>query len=309
MVPHMAETLPIVGMVGTGRMGAPMVRRLLGAGHRVLVFNRTAVRAEPLARAGAHVAASIAELAAAADVVITCLDTVAASETVYLAEDGLLAHARMRALLVEHGTITPALARRVAEGAAQRGVDYVDAPVSGGPEGVEQGTLAIMIGGSAAGFARARAVASCYGRTLVHMGAVGTGTQAKLVNQLLTFVHGAAAAEAIALAQRVGLDLGALAEVLRAGFGQSRMLDRTLARVEAGEYAAGAALQLYEKDLGITAALGREVDLALPVTAAARAILDRAVDDGLGDRDIAALHLQYAARTCEPTDRDADARG
>lgn len=288
-------------------MGAPMARRLLAAGHRVLVFNRTMARAQALASSGAIVAASIAELSASADVVITCLDTVAASEQVYAHADGILAHARMGALLIEHGTIAPELARSIAERSAQRGVDYMDAPVSGGPEGADNGTLAIMAGGSAAGVARGRPVMRHYGRTIVHMGPAGAGTHAKLVNQLLTLVHGAAAAEALALAQRVGLDLDALAQVLNAGFGQSRMLDRTLERVGRGDYEAGAALVLFEKDLGLVDALGRSQALRLPVTAAARAIIGEAMQAGHGARDITALHLRYADDSAPHARVDRDA--
>ena len=269
-----------------------MCLRLLSAGHRVLVFNRTVARLAPYVEAGAEAAASLRHLDQAS-VIVTCLDTVAASEAVYLDDGGVLAIAAERTLLVEHSTITPALAVRIGEGALARGLDFVDAPVSGGPEGAEQGTLAIMAGGSAPAFARAADVMRVYGRTIVHMGDVGAGTEAKLVNQLLTFVHGAAAAEAIALAERLGLDLDALAEVLRAGFGQSRMFDRTLARVLAGRYEAGAALQLYDKDLGIAAAVGAQEGMPLPVMAAARAILRAALDEGLGERDITALRLRY----------------
>lgn len=289
------QSLPIVGVVGVGKMGGPMVRRLLAAGHRVLVFNRTAARTVPCVEAGATATQTVAALAAAADVVVTCVDTVAASEQLFLAADGIVDHARSGALLIEHGTITPALALQVAERAAQRGVHFVDAPVSGGPEGAEQGTLAIMIGGSAAAFARAHAVVQAYGRTIVHMGPPGAGTHAKLVNQLLTFVHGAAAAEAIALAQRVGLDLDALGDVLRAGFGQSRMLERTLGRVRARNYEAGAALRLYEKDLAIVAAMGEEAGVPLAITDAVRSVLRSAMTEGFGDRDISALRLRYPA--------------
>lgn len=269
-----------------------MCLRLLSAGHRVVAYNRTASRLAPFVAAGAKAAASLAEVAQST-VIVTCLGTVAASESVYLDADGVLANAGAGSLLIEHSTITPALALRIGEVAAARGLDFVDAPVSGGPEGAEQGTLAIMAGGSATAFARAAEVVRAYGRTVVHMGGVGTGTQAKLVNQLLTFVHGAAAAEAIALAERLELDLDALAEVLRAGFGQSRMLDRTIARVRAAQYEAGAALQLYDKDLGIAAGVGEEEGMELSVLASARAILAAAIAEGLGARDISALRLRY----------------
>jgi 3-hydroxyisobutyrate dehydrogenase-like beta-hydroxyacid dehydrogenase len=150
-----------------------------------------------------------------------------------------------------------------------------------------------MVGGDADAFARARPLLQSYGSTVVHMGGAGSGTHAKLVNQILTFVHSAAAAEAIALAERTGLDLDALATVLRAGFGQSRMFDRTLARVQARDYEAGAALKLYGKDLGIVAGLAHAMGFPLPVTAGARAMLAEAERSGLGDRDIAALRLRY----------------
>jgi L-threonate 2-dehydrogenase len=137
-----------------------------------------------------------------------------------------------------------------------------------------------------------------YGRTVARMGDVGAGATAKLVNQLLTFVHGAAAAEALALAERVGLDLAALGEVLGAGFGQSRLLERTLGRVRAGDLAAGAALRRYEKDLGLLRTVADEVGAPLPVTEAAREGLARAMGHGLPDHDVAALILAHRrART------------
>lgn len=287
---------PIIGFVGTGVMGLPMCRNLLKAGFPLAVFDRAPERAASLVGEGVRVAASVAELAATVDVVIACLDTVAASEAVFVGQDGAVAHAREGSLLIDHSTISPALALRTSAAASARGLAYLDAPVSGGPEGAEQGTLAIMVGGSAAAFARAVPVLSAYGRTVSRMGDVGGGTHAKLVNQLLTFVHGAAAAEAIALAERMGLDLAALAEVLRASFGYSRMLDRTIARVESGSYDAGAALRLYEKDLGLVAEVGDARGVSLPVTAWARQLLDAALREGLAARDIAALRLRYPAK-------------
>jgi 3-hydroxyisobutyrate dehydrogenase-like beta-hydroxyacid dehydrogenase len=287
------ESRPVIGFIGLGRMGAPMCRRLLEAGHALVVHNRTPARAAPLVALGATVAATPAALAAASDTIITCLDTVAASESVFLGPHGIIANAGAGSLLIEHSTISPELAERVASTARGREIAFVDAPVSGGPEGAEQGTLAIMAGGDTDAFARALPILRAYGAIVQRMGDAGSGTRAKLVNQLLTFMHGAVAAESIALAERLGLNLDALAVVLRASFGQSRMLDRTLARVSAGSYDAGAALALYEKDLGIVAASGAAYDLQLPVTDAARRILDTARAAGLTDRDISALRLLY----------------
>ncbi len=288
------ETRTSIGMVGLGRMGDPVCRRLLAAGYDVRVFSRTMARAQPLLDAGARAAASIAELAGSADSVLTCLDTVEACEEVALSPRGIVSHARPGTLLVELSTISPALATRVENAAAARGLDYADAPVSGGPEGARNGTLAIMVGGSDAAFARAEPILRSFGRTVVHMGSAGRGTETKLVNQLLTFVHGAVAAEAIALAEHAGLDLEKLATVLGAGFGQSRMLERTLARVASDDYEAGAALQLYRKDVTLLQELSASLGLQLAIGTPAQSILEHAIDEGFGARDIAALRLRYA---------------
>lgn len=288
-----AGSRPVVGFIGTGAMGLPMAHNLLRAGFPLVVFTRTASRAASLAEAGAELAPSVAALAARCDVVVACLNTVAASEAVFLGEGGVAAHARAGTLWMDHATITPALAVRLGAEAEARGMDFLDAPVSGGPEGAARGTLAIMVGGSAAGYARALPLLSACGQVVRHLGPVGSGTHAKLVNQLLTFVHGMAAAEAIALAEGLGVSLEALGEVLRASFGQSRMLERTLARVQAGDYVAGAPLQLYTKDLGITLAAGAAHGVALPVLAHAAGMLREAIAEGLGERDIAALRLRY----------------
>lgn len=288
---------PRVGFIGLGRMGAPMCRNLLAAGVPLTVHNRSPGRAEMLARDGATVATSVGELAASNDVIIACLDTVAASDMVFLSTDGVVVHARPGSLLIDHGTISPTLAERIAREAQGRGLAFLDAPVSGGPEGAADGTLAIMVGGESSAYHRALPVLEAYGRTIRHMGAAGSGTRAKLVNQLLTFAHGAAAAEAIAIAEHVELDLDALAEVLRAGFGQSRMLDRTVGRVQAGNYDAGAALRLYDKDLALLARMGERTELQLPVVGAVREILRAAMTEGIGDRDIAALRLRYETET------------
>lgn len=282
-----------VGFIGLGRMGQPICRRILAAGHSLVVHTRTRASAESLLAGGASWADSPAQIAQRAGTVAVCLNTVEASEDLFLGPAGLLAHAGPSTLLVEHGTISDELANRVGRGAVERGVEYVDAPLSGGPEGAEKGTLAIMVGGSEAAFARVHPLLRAYGQTIIHMGPVGCGTRAKLINQLLTFTHAATAAEALALAQRAGLDLGRLAELLRASFGHSRMLDRTLERVTARQYQAGAALTLFEKDLALIRAFGDALGVPLRVAAPARSILKDAMHAGLGDRDVSALRLLY----------------
>jgi 3-hydroxyisobutyrate dehydrogenase-like beta-hydroxyacid dehydrogenase len=287
------STESTIGFIGLGRMGLPMCLNLLVKGHRLLVYNRTAAKAAPLVEAGATAAASVADLAGQSDVVITCLDAITSSEMTWLGPAGIIESAKDGALLIEHSTISPALARRIEGAARARGLAFVDAPVSGGPEGAAKATLAIMVGGAEEHVARARLVFDAYAGFVTHLGPAGAGTHAKLVNQLLTFVHGLAAAEAIALAERAGLALEPLGALLQVSFGQSRMLDRTLARVRAGDYDAGAALRLFEKDLALIADAGKELGMELPLVAVARGWVQLAREHGLGDRDIAALRLLY----------------
>lgn len=280
-----------IGFIGTGRMGFPMCRRLLERGVPLLMFNRTPDRARPLLQFGGALVPDVAHLAQRCRVIVTCLDTVEGTEALY--GERLVPNARAGTLLIDHATITPDLARRIGRMADAAGMQFVDAPVSGGPEGAEKGTLAIMVGGEGDAFERALPVMGSYGALVKHMGPVASGTLTKLVNQLLTFAHGAAAAEAIALAQRVGLELPALGALIGGSFGHSRMFDRTLGRVTAGQYEAGAALQLFMKDLGIVQDAGSGAGLEMPVTAAMRDWLSKAVAAGNAGRDIAALRLMY----------------
>ena len=285
----MPERRPVVGFVGIGHMGLPMGRNLLAAGVPLIVFNRTRAKAEPLGAAGATVAGSLAELVAGADIVCTCLDRVETSVEVFLGPDGVAARGRPGMVAIDHGTIGPDTARKIAAGLAASGIGFLDAPVSGGPEGAAKGTLTIMVGGREETFAAAEPVMRAYGKTIVRMGEVGAGSLTKLVNQLLCFVHGAVAAEALSVAERSGLDLAAVGEVMKVSFGQSRMLERSLARVLAGDYEAGAALRLYAKDLRLIEEVGKETGARLPLTAAADALLAEAAARGIAERDLAGL--------------------
>ncbi|MBL8986295.1 MAG: NAD(P)-dependent oxidoreductase [Gemmatimonadetes bacterium] len=280
---------PVVGFVGLGRMGLPMAGNLLAKGFPVVGFNRTAARAEPLRAAGATIAPSVGDLVAQADIVCACLDRVETSVEVFLGADGVLGRGKPGMLAIDFSTIGPDTAREIASGLATRGIEFLDAPVSGGPEGATKATLTIMTGGREAAFRAAEGVLRACGTTVVRMGEVGAGSLTKLVNQMLTFVHGAVAAEALAFAERNGLDLAAVGEVMKVSFGQSRMLERTLGRVLAGDFEAGAALRLYAKDLGIIDQVGRQVGASLPLTEAAETLLERARKAGFGDRDLAAL--------------------
>lgn len=283
-----------VALVGVGTMGLPLGRRLLAAGHELVACDLDPARAAAL---GVTVAATPAEAFATADVAITSLPSVRAVEEVTLGPNGLLDGARPGATLIEMSTSSPELARRLALAFGERGAGVLDAPVSGGPRGAEAGTLAIMVGGSEAQFARHRELLACFGRP-VHVGAHGAGQAVKLCNNLLAGCAMAALAEACALATREGIDPAILYDVLQSSTGDSRVL-RTrfpLPNVDPHHPASDGyrplfGLDLLVKDLTLALGLADERGVAAPVTAAALASYHQAQQAGLGSLDYSAVYL------------------
>jgi 3-hydroxyisobutyrate dehydrogenase-like beta-hydroxyacid dehydrogenase len=285
-----AGRVPVVGFVGLGALGGRMARRILDAGYDVVVHNRTPARAEALGRAGARVAGTPAEVAEAADIVCGCLLDGAAVEEVYLGERGLISAARRGQVFVEHGTFAPALAREVAERLAERGAAFLDAPVTGGPEGADAGTLTIMVGGPADALARAGGVLALYAGSLIHIGPAGAGLELKLVNQMLVSSHVAAAAEAAAVLRRRGLPLDLAYETLTSGWAGSAMLERCLARVLDGSLGESeATIAGLIEPQRLAAELADQAGIPLSLLPPVAALFRRARDDGHGRLDLAAL--------------------
>ena len=213
-----------VGVIGLGIMGAPMARNLLRAGHEVVVHGRTAARVEPLVAAGARAAASPAAVASAVDAVVTSLPDGPDVELVVGGPDGVLAGAARGLLVIDTSTIAPDTARALASRTSAIGVDFLDAPVSGGQQGAIDGTLSIMVGGAPDAFARARPVFEALGRTATHMGGPGQGQMTKLVNQVIGVTTLAAVAEGLTLAAHAGLDPDAVLAAVGGGAATSWQL-------------------------------------------------------------------------------------
>ena len=288
----MSSTATRVGFIGLGNMGRPLARNVLRAGFELSVWNRTRSRCDELAARGARVAGSPAELARDADVVLCCLATVAACREVLLGDGGVIAAAREGQLIADHSTVDLATSLEVHEAARARGARFLDAPVSGGPEGAENATLSVLAGGEEGAFERAAPVLRAMGRTVRRLGGPGAGTVAKLANQLLVGVHTLAACEALVLARRAGVDLRALADVLGASWGASRMLERNApAVIDRSIGPSGAPLRNLHKDLGIVLELAREKGIETPSAAAAARVFAGLVAAGRGDQDIAAAAL------------------
>lgn len=254
--------------LGLGAIGRPMAARIAGAGLPLTVWNRTAGRAEKFARdSGARHALSPAEAARGADVVITCFPTSAEVYAQLDGADGLLAGMKRGSTLVDCTSGDPATSRRIMAMLASHGVDFLDAPVSGGVSGAEKGTLTVMVGGDAAVLERVRPVIATFAQKIVHCGGVGAGDTVKAVNQAFLAIHLLAAAEGLATLVKEGVDPKLALDVINASSGRSNSsMNLIPERVLTRAFPRTFKLALLEKDIGIAAGLSRDNRVPAPVT-------------------------------------------
>jgi 3-hydroxyisobutyrate dehydrogenase len=271
-----------VGVVGTGIMGAPMARNLLRAGHAVTVHNRTPARVSPLVEAGATAAPSPRAVAAAVDVVVTCVPDTPDVEAVVAGADGILAGAAPGLLVIDTSTIAPAVARTLAARAVAQGVQFLDAPMSGGEQGAIAGTLSLMVGGEQAAFERAAPVFAAIGKTATYMGAPGQGQMTKLVNQVVGAATLAAVAEGVALGARAGLDPEALVRAIAGGAATSWMWTNLAPRMQRRDFAPGFMVRLQQKDLRLAQDAAAELGAPLPLTTVVQELLGAVEAQGGG---------------------------
>jgi 3-hydroxyisobutyrate dehydrogenase len=275
----MSET---VGFIGLGIMGQGMARNLLKAGFRLLVWNRTPDKAKALAADGAEQAESPAALSGACDVIITCVSDTPDVEQVILGENGVIHGIRPGSLVIDMSTISPSATQRMAALLEAKGAHMLDAPVSGGSEGAANGTLSIMVGGSAQQFERAGPVLQALGRTITHVGPQGAGQKVKLVNQILVVINMLAVSEALIFAQAAGLDLQKTLDAVAKGAAGSWMLANRGPQVIARDWRPGFMIDLQQKDLRL--ALDAADEMGIPAVATSLVFnLYRALQsDGLG---------------------------
>ena len=274
-----------VGLIGLGTMGSRMARRLLAAGHALAVY-------DPVVREfdGATVLPSSAAVAAASEVVLSSVPAPADVEQVYLGPDGVIAAARPGLVCADLSTIDPATAQRVGARLAEAGVAFLDAPVSGGPGGVEAGTLAVLVGGEAAALAVARPALESFAGRIVHLGPVGAGTTVKLANQLLVGATTVAVMEAMTLGARAGIDLASMYEALAASAGDSVMLRRNVTDfLLPRQFAPAFATRLLLKDLRLYVAEAERLGIDPAAGRMARELYERASAAGLDGEDYAAV--------------------
>jgi 2-hydroxy-3-oxopropionate reductase len=256
-----------IGFIGLGVMGRPMAEHLVRAGHEVTVHNRSQEPVRALVSAGAKAAGSPADVAADADVVITVVPDSPDVEDVVLGEDGVFSTARQGLLLIDMSTIRPDTARQIGEAARARGVRFLDAPVSGGETGAKEATLSIMVGGAAEDFEAALPVLQTLGRTVVHVGPVGSGQTVKAANQLIVAGVIELVSEAIVLLEAHGVDMEPAIKVLAGGLAGNQILERKAAGMLARKFEPGFRIDLHHKDMQIIQAAARDTGVAIPVTA------------------------------------------
>ncbi|MGZ5094750.1 MAG: NAD(P)-dependent oxidoreductase [Burkholderiales bacterium] len=278
-----------LGFIGLGVMGRPMALNLLKNGHQMSIYARRSESAAPLVAAGAQRRDSPAAVAANADVIFTMVTASSDLEKVVLGDNGIVHQARAGSVLVDMETIDPAVARSVAAQLAEKDIEMLDAPVSGGPAGAQQATLSIMVGGKAEILSRVRPLFECLGKTIVHMGNHGAGQTTKACNQLALLVAAQGAAEALALARLSGIDPAKAREVLLSGVAASRVLELFGKRMVERDFAAGIETRLYHKDLDIVLGLAHELGQALPAGALVMQHINALIGRGNGGSDLSAL--------------------
>ncbi len=278
-----------VAFIGMGTMGAAMAVNLLKAGHAVTVHNRTREREEPAAAAGARRAASPREAAQGAEIVITCVSDTPDVEAVVLGADGILHGAAAGAIVADMSTISPAATRRLAAALGKKGVRMLDAPVSGGSEGARKGTLTIMVGGAAADVEQALPVFQAMGKTITHVGPVGSGQMAKAINQVILCGTYLAVAEGMALGLKAGLDMEKVAAALAGGAAGSWGLVNRSGNMIRNDYPLGFRVRLHRKDVIIALEVARELGVYLPVAALVEQIENGLISQGYGDEDVSAM--------------------
>jgi 3-hydroxyisobutyrate dehydrogenase len=278
-----------IAFIGTGVMGRSMAGHLLRAGHSVHVYNRTREKANALVEAGAHWHASAGAAAAAADVVISMLGFPKDVEENYLAAGGIVESAKPGALLIDMTTSSPLLAKRIAEAAAKRSLSSLDAPVSGGDIGAREARLVIMVGGESAAFERARPLFELMGKNIALHGAAGAGQYCKMANQIAVAVGMVAWCEALAYAQKAGLDPSAVHQSISGGAAGSWALTTLAPRALSGDFAPGFYVKHIIKDMGIALESAAEMQLDLPGLANAKQLYDQVAARGWEDNGTQAL--------------------
>lgn len=282
-----------IGFIGMGLMGRPMSLNLRKAGHRLTVWNRTPSHAQDLVNSGATLTKTPREVAAASDILITIVSDPPALESVLWGHegqnDGALAGMKSGSIYIDSSTVSPLLAKRISAACQERGVRFLDAPVTGGDWGAREGNLVFMIGGDAATLKEVEPVLGIMGKKWFHLGPNGAGQTIKLAMNAILALQVGAMAEALALVTKAGLNGEQLVEVMQASMARSGVLDVKSPLMLKGDYKPSFPLRLMHKDLGLALDLANQLGVALPTTAAVREVYNAVKGEAKEDLDYSAV--------------------
>jgi len=278
-----------VGFVGLGIMGRPMLRNLLKAGYTVIAYDRTGDKLDAAVADGAQRGASIADVGARAPIVITMLPDGPEVEEVVLGAGGILSSAKAGSFIIDMSSISPMVSQKVATACAEKRVDCIDAPVSGGEPKAVDGTLAIMVGASEALFQKAEPILKCLGSSVTLTGPVGAGNTTKLANQIMVACNIAAMGEALTLATRCGLNPEVVMNAVKGGLAGSTVLNAKGPMLIARNFKPGFRINLHQKDLRNALKTAEANSVCLPLTALVQQMISSLIADGKGDFDHSAI--------------------
>lgn len=287
---------PKVGLIGLGLMGSPMARNLLKAGFPLTVWNRTRAKAEKLGQEGARIANTPQEVAADSDVLITIVSDPPALEQVLYGANGALRALKKGSVLVDSSTVSPGLARRIANSCSERGVDFLDAPVTGGTWGAEKGELVFMIGGKKEVLDRVEPVLQAVGKRFFLLGPNGAGQTVKLAMNMILALQVEALAESLELVTRAGVPGERLIEVLQSSMARAQVLDVKAPMLMKRDFTPSFPLRLMHKDMGLAMDLAKELGLDLPAGAAAFKAYSSVKAAAKDDVDYAAIASYWEKR-------------
>lgn len=279
-----------LGFIGLGKMGRPMAKNLLKAGYQLFVYNRSIQAVNELVESGAVAASSPAQVGKEAEVVFLCLPIGRDVENIVGGEDGLLTTLPKGALVIDHSTISPEDSRRVYEFCLEKGAGFLDAPVSGGVTGAENGSLSIMVGGDRDQYERAKPFLEILGKNISYLGSAGSGNVMKLINNLLVGISNAALAEAFVLGKKSGLDPHQVFDILSNATGDSAMLRRNLSNfILKDQYEPAFTLDMLNKDMALVEEMALNQGVRLLLGSLAHQISREAAFSGFGSLDMSAV--------------------
>lgn len=291
-----------VAFLGLGNMGTRMVKNLIRAGYSPLIWNRSKEKTLELTEMGAIVFSTPAEAAAEADVVITMLSQDQAVKEVLLGVNGVMEKITEGKTVIDCSTVSPITSRELFRLFAQKGVEFLDAPVTGSISQAEEGNLVFIVGGRREGFEKCEALFQAMGKSWVYMGESGAGSTAKLANNTIASINLIALMEGVSIAREGGINLEDFIKVISGGAAQSRMIDRKAGKILSGDYTPQFAAALMDKDLGLAMRMCEELRIVTPLLGLSKQLFRMTVNKGHGSKDISAVYELYKEWSGEQSD-------